>query len=143
MAKTQRYLLWINAVLGGVLALAPFVLFPVCADPKPDGTPMGCYYSGIFITIMGVLVIVFSLLSAQQKKWGALSFIASGTAAALCWLVPNKIVPVGGADWACGICGKADHACRVTTMPAVGVLVAVIVVASVAGLIMNFVKGKN
>ena len=73
--KTQKFLLWLNAALGAVLALTPFVLFPVCTEPRPDGTPMKCWYSGVFITIMGVLLVAFSLMSL----WGKLPSLLSGS----------------------------------------------------------------
>ena len=57
----------INAALGAHLTLMPFVLFPVCAELKPDGTPMKCWYSGIFITVMGVLIAGFALMSLRGK----------------------------------------------------------------------------
>lgn len=137
--KAKKYLSIINIILGLALVLTPFVLFPVCSMPKPDGTPMGCYYSGIFITSMGVLVVVFSLL-AFFLKFPAISLLFSLTASIMCWLVPNRIVELSGHGWACSLCGNPDHACRASTMPVVGGLVIAITIMCVIGLVMNFVS---
>ena len=48
----KKILFILNAILGVVLALTPFVLFPVCG-PMPNGKHMMCHYSGIFIAGMG------------------------------------------------------------------------------------------
>ena len=46
--KMKKIFFILNALLGVVLALTPFVLFPVCG-PMPNGKYMMCHYSGIFI----------------------------------------------------------------------------------------------
>ena len=140
--KGQKFLLWLNAGLGAVLALTPFVLFPVCAELKPDGTPMKCWYSGIFITIMGALIVAFSLMSLWGKR-PAVFMILSAAAALMSWLVPNGIVTLAGEGWACGLCADSSHACRAVTLPALGVLVSGVVLVSVFVLILNFVQGRR
>lgn len=133
------FLLWLNTVLGVVLALTPFVLFPVCAELKPDGTPMKCWYSGIFITIMGIAAVAFALLSILGKL-PVVFTILSAAAALMCWLVPNGIIGLTGENWACGLCADPSHACRAVTLPALGTLVVAIVIVSVAALIFMFVQ---
>ncbi|MCR5347674.1 MAG: DUF4418 family protein [Fretibacterium sp.] len=140
--KTQKFLLGLNAVLGAALALTPFVLFPVCADPKPDGTPMFCWYSGIFITAMGVVVLILSLLSLRGKLT-AFFAVLSAAAALMSWLVPNRTVSIAGTGWACGLCADPTHACRAVTLPALGVLVTAVILVSIAVLLWNFVKGRR
>ena len=131
----KKYLLCLNLAAGIALALVPFVLFPVCGTLKPDGTPMGCHYSGIFITCAGVFVALLILIN----KFTALYSVCSIVAAGLCWLVPNKIIVVG----MCGLCANPEHACRSATMPTVIVIAAVIIVSSTALLVMRLVTGRS
>lgn len=119
---------------GILLALVPFVLFPVCDFLRPDGSHMACYFSGIFITIMGVLIAFLSL----PKKFPAARLILVMLCALSCWLVPNKIISVPPF----GLCANPEHLCRASTMPVVGVLVIVIVAVCVACIILDFVRGK-
>ena len=135
----KKSLLLLNLAASVLLMLVPFVLFPVCEMPKPDGTPMGCYYSGIFLTCVGVIITLLTLAVLFAKKFTALYSISSIIAACLCWLVPNKIIVVG----LCGLCGNPEHACRSETMPAVSVIAAIIVVSSTALLVMRLITGRN
>ncbi len=140
--RSQKILLCLNAALGAALALTPFILFPVCAEPGPDGTPMKCWYSGIFITVMGVLIAGFALMSLRGKL-PIVFTVLSAAAALMCWLVPNGIVTLAGEGWACGLCADPGHACRAVTLPALGVLVPGVVLVSVFVLILNFVQGRR
>lgn len=130
--RVQKFLLILNIILGILLALSAFILFPVCADLKPDGTYMKCFYSGIFITAMGVLIILFNL-----KKVSKIFIFMTMLCAVLCWLVPNKILIFNNYI---GLCGDPAHACRAVTMPAVGVLVILIIVLCAVRLILNFLN---
>ena len=140
----KKILFILNALLGVVLALTPFVLFPVCG-PMPHGKYMMCHYSGIFITGMGALIVVLSLLAlwGHRKRWVApLSGVLSIVAALLSYLVPMRIVVIGNKatmGWACGLCKAADMACHTVTMPAVTVLVSALVLVNVVALIHGFV----
>ena len=140
----KKILFILNALLGVVLALTPFVLFPVCG-PMPNGKYMMCHYSGIFITGMGALIVVLSLLAlwGHRKRWVApLSGVLSIVAALLSYLVPMRIVVIGNKatmGWECGLCKAADMACHTTTMPAVTVLVSALVLVHVVALIRGFV----
>ena len=131
----KKSVLLLNLAAGIALALVPFVLFPVCGALKPDGTPMGCHYSGIFITCAGVFVALLLLIN----KFTALYSVCSIVAASLCWLVPNKVIVVG----LCGLCANPEHACRAATMPVVSIVAAVIVIASTALLVMRLVTGRS
>ena len=144
MTMLRKAFLVLNLLLGAVLALTPFVLFPVCG-PMPNGKYMMCHYSGIFITGMGALIVVLSLLAlwGHRKRWAAsLSGVLSIVAALLCYLVPMRIIVIGdkaGWGWECGLCKAADMACHTTTMPAVTVLVSALVLVNVFALIYGFV----
>ena len=132
--KAYRYTIILDAVLGLCLALIPFVLFPVC---EVKDSPMGCFYSGVFITVMGMLVIAFSLL-ALRKKFRSLSVILAGSCAILSWLVPNRIITFS----LCSLCADPSHACRASAMPAAGIIIAAIVILSSAALILDFIGGR-
>ena len=140
----KKILFILNALLGVVLALTPFVLFPVCG-PMPNGKYMMCHYSGIFITGMGALIVVLSLLAlwGHRKRWVApLSGVLSIVAALLSYLVPMRIVVIGNKatmGWECGLCKAADMACHTATMPTVTVLVSALVLVNVVALIHGFV----
>ena len=140
----KKILFILNALLGVVLALTPFVLFPVCG-PMPNGKYMMCHYSGIFITGMGALIVVLSLLAlwGHRQRWVApLSGVLSIVAALLSYLVPMRIVVIGNKatmGWECGLCKAADMACHTATMPTVTVLVSALVLVNVVALIHGFV----
>ena len=135
----KKSLLSLNLVASVALALTPFVLFPICEMLTTDGTHMGCYYSGIFITCMGSLIAFLTLAVFLTRKFIALYAVSSIIAACLCWLVPNKVIVL----WMCGLCGNPEHACRASTMPAVSVIAAIIVVLCTALLVINLVTGRN
>lgn len=118
-----------------VLALTPFVLFPVCDTLTPEGAHMGCWYSGILITVMGALIFILSL----QKKQNSITFLLSMCAALSCWLIPNRIIHLQPF----GLCANELHACRASTMPTVGITVVVLVALGVTGLVINFVRKDN
>ncbi|MBR1486086.1 MAG: DUF4418 family protein [Synergistaceae bacterium] len=140
--RIQKILSALSFISGAILAMASFILFPVCENLKQDGTRMGCFYSGIFITAMGILILIFSLLCFFKKFPAAMNFLSS-VSAVMSWLVPNRIINLSGENWFCGLCGSLEHACRASTMPAVGVLIAVIVLVNFAGLIFNFINGNK
>ena len=118
-----------------VLALTPFVLFPVCDTLKPDGTHMACWYSGILITSMGAAIFILSLPKTQSY----IRLILTLCAALVCWLVPNRIIAVSPF----GLCGDVLHACRANTMIATGGIVSVLVMLSFVGLVMTFIRGDK
>ena len=122
-----------NVVLGALLALSPFVLFPVCSALRPDGTHMACWYSGLLITAMGAVIVLLSLM----KKAPAVRAVMSCGCALACWFVPNRIIALSPF----GLCADPEHACRASMMPAVGVLVIMIAAVCVAGLAADFVRG--
>ena len=137
--RIKKYILIANSILGLLIAFTPFVLFPVCSALKPDGSHMGCFYSGIFITVMGVIVLLFSLL-ALKAKFSSLFTLLSACAGLMCRLVPNRIITLEGDGWLCGLCSMENHSCRADTMPAIYALISVLIVLSVIYLVVNFVQ---
>ena len=127
---------------GLILALSPFVLFPVCDNMRPDGNFMGCFYSGVFITFMGVLIVLFAII-AICKKFSTLCVIFSGICAVLCWLVPNGIIKISGSNWACGLCANPEHSCRALTLPAVGIIALLIIIFCIVDITVKFISGNK
>ena len=125
--KLRKIFTLVNIILGIVLALSPFILFPVCNMLKSDGSHMGCWYSGIFITSMGIIIAALSFV-----KWRFIADVLAAGAAVACWLVPHEFI---------GLCADLSHDCQAVTMPAVGVLIILVVIVNVVELIVNFVRG--
>lgn len=140
--KINKIFSLINIIWGILLALTPFIIFPVCSELKDNGTYMNCFYSGTFITIMGILIIIFSVINFYGKYsyLSLLNYIISLLCGVMCYLVPNKIIEISGEGWACSLCGNPEHACRAATMPVIYVIVILVIIVNVTGLIINFVK---
>ena len=132
--RIKKILLALNFLSALVLMLSPFVLFPVCQELRADGTRMKCFDSGIFITVIAVLILIVLALSFLFNKFPNLSLSFASVLAFACWFVPEKFI---------GLCGNPQHACRAITMPYVGVFAALIVLLSFTGLIFNFIGGKD
>ncbi len=67
--KTRKVFAVTFIVAGILLTLLPFKLAPVCTRPKPDGSPMICYYVGKIEIILGyVLACLGALMFLLQKK---------------------------------------------------------------------------
>lgn len=116
-----------------VLTLTPFVLYPVCQELAQDGTRMKCFYSGIFITIMGILIMLCLVLS-YLGKLPNISLAAASVLAFMSWLIPHEYI---------GLCANPEHSCRASTMPHAGVCVIVIIMLSVLCMIFGFILGKD
>ncbi len=126
-------MLALSFLQGLVLTLTPFVFFPVCQDFAPDGSRMHCFYSGVFITITGILIML-CIASSFLGMLRNLSLIAASIMAFMCWVIPNEFL---------GLCGNPEHPCRASTMPHVGVFSAVIIVLAVVCMTFNFINGKG
>ena len=120
---------------GLVLALTPFVLFPVCTSLRPDGSHMSCWYSGVLITAMGGFVVLLAI----PKKFQTIRTALSLCCALACWFIPNRIINLP----TFGLCGVSEHACRADTMPAVGILVMLIAAVNIVSLAVSFVLTKR
>ena len=131
-----KYYLGLNALTGLLIALTPFVLFPVCSQTKIDGSHMACYYSGIVIMLLGIVIVLCSLAAILSSRFIMLSLSVSAICALLCWLIPNESIQISGV----GLCSNLEHACRAVTMPKTGMFAALIIFISIAGSVINFVK---
>lgn len=94
----DRYLKLINllqVLMGAVLALMSFVLLPVCG-PMKNGMHMACYYTGILVTVSGVVLIALGLGNYFVTKpiLHKLIAFAQIAVAALSYMIPSKIIPI-------------------------------------------------
>ena len=124
----------ITAIAGIILAMTPFLIFPVCDTLRPDGSHMSCWYSGVLITVSGALIFIMQFV----KKFPALRLIITLCLAVSCWLVPQRIIDVAPF----GLCANIEHSCRAVMIPSAGVIVIAIAAVSIAELVMIFVRGK-
>lgn len=115
--KNRLLVPFIYVVMGVIVALIPFVLFPVCPSHEMR---MACYYTkqaelgiGIVVAALGLIYIVFNDTGVRK----GLS-IAQLLNALLVILFPLKLT---------GLCSGSEMACRIGTKPALtvaGVLIA-------------------
>lgn len=112
-------------LLGVLIAIGPFTIFPVCGVTSGGDAmmPMRCLgtakaelAAGGLITLLGILLLV--LKSGRARLWLSLLAVLAGAAA---FLIPNVLV---------GVCGSVHMACRALTLPALSVLSAFTVIAA-------------
>lgn len=130
-------------LLGLILVLTPYQLFPVCGIPAPDGTPMKCAYSAKLFIGMGVIILLVNLVAILRRKKAlySLAYTATAVAAFISYALPKQLIKVGNKKtmgWEIGLCAKADHGCRLHTLPALEVLVPVLIIGAVIALILNY-----
>lgn len=93
--KYLKVISLIQAIMGLILALMSFVLVPVCG-PMKNGMHMSCYYTGILVTVAGVILLVLGLVNyyIDQKMWNKLVAFIQIVIAALSYMIPSKIIPI-------------------------------------------------
>lgn len=147
--KIRNWMLVVNAVLGAIIALAPFKLFPVCTAMAKDGNPMKCYYSGWLFVALGSFIVVISLLALLVRhKRGLVSFtfLLTALSAAACWIIPKGLIKLGDRaemGWECGLCRMDSMSCHTVTMPVITKIVIVLVVLNVLMLLYGLVAEKR
>ncbi len=138
----------ILALLGIILILTPYQLFPVCGIPAPDGTPMKCAYSAKLIIALGVIILLVNLVAILKRKKAlySLAYIATAIAAFFSYALPKQLIKVGNKKtmgWEIGLCAKADHGCRLHTLPALDVIIPAVIIIAVIAIVLNFlIKDK-
>lgn len=138
----------LNIIGGAILVMSPFWLFPVCNVLMPNGKPMMCHYSGIYIVIIGIIIIAINLISlfVGKKLYKYFNYITTSVLVASCYLVPTRVIEVGHKQingWQCGLCKPAQMSCNSTLMPAISVIVPVMIFISIGGLIYLFLKKER
>ena len=105
------------ALVSLLAALIPFVLRPVCGA-MPDGRYMSCHYSGILVTVLYALLVLWALLLVFQPRQRILALLLDlycivASLAAL--LIPRRIVPVHyDQSHLFGLCKKLAMPCHQT-----------------------------
>lgn len=120
------------AVLGLLIALVPFCIFPVCSkviETAACGTvSMKCFWSGRAEIGIGLLVLcggIFLILFRSSLTRIGIS-VMTGLAGVLSFLIPNLLI---------GGCEMPTMPCRMTTFPALDVLSIVTVAVCAANAI--------
>lgn len=138
----KKILSTLGLLLAVVLALTPFVLFPVCETLTPMGTPMKCYYSGVFVTMTGIATILLALGTLFFKRGTPFFRILMIIASFFCIAVPRGIITVKIRGGVCGLCASAGHQCVTSTMPALWWIAGGIIVLEFFALLWDFVGGE-
>lgn len=127
MKKTSIFGITI-LVLGVLLALMPQILLPVCAKglelANGNTVPMACHWTGIFSTVLGVLIAlagVLMLVFREAQTQQALG-IFSAALALTTILIATCIV---------GVCKNAVMPCHMGTQPGVIVVSILTIVCSI------------
>lgn len=125
----------VGAILGILIALTPFNLFPVC-EMKVEtvaGTlmPMACFWTGKFAVTLGILIAIFSLLAYPTNDLMARR-INSGYLAIL-----GITTTLLGAGLIGGWCMNPIHPCRANTAPALTWLGAALLIVGVISIFVQ------
>ena len=113
-------------VLGIILAVGPWVLFPVCEVEgmlQPNGLPMPCGYTARAEMVAGSLLFIGGLLLFFVKSNDAKRVIAILSAAIGVWSI---LIPV----YLIGVCKNLAHPCVLETKPSLLIVGAVVVIVS-------------
>lgn len=136
-AFSTRIILAVQALLLLFVALAPFVLIPVC-PAMPNGTYMSCHYTGVLLTIVASVLLLITLIQLiKPVRWLVIAgsiFVLIGSA--LCYLIPNQFIPLEySTGHLIGLCGRSSMQCHITFYWVGIVLIAVSLIALVHALI--------
>lgn len=149
--KSIQSILFIGqAILGLLLALLPFVLSPVC-PPMKNGHYMSCHYSGILLTVMGVIIIALALLplGIHRRLMGMISSALNLILAVIAYLIPHRILPVPtgvingkGMPVLFGLCNKDTMPCT-QTFHHVSIVLLLLGVLALVTLIFQILKKET
>ncbi|ADC90435.1 DUF4418 family protein [Mageeibacillus indolicus] len=146
--KCLKSISLIQVIMGIIVAAMSFVLVPVCG-PMPNGKYMSCHYTGILITVAGVVLIVLALINYLVKN-GALNkvlAIVQIVVAALSYMIPSKIIPVAigvgmnGKTRYIGLCMKPMQCWN--SFHASSVCLLIVVILALIYLAVHFVMKKD
>ena len=132
-----KFLSGLNVLAGIIFIMTPFILFPVCENLKPDGTHMGCYYSGVLFLCAGI-VITFCEVLNFFKGFNNLRSLISITSGILSATISNKVITI----WKFGLCADKSHPCN-TTIKIILILALVISISNFILYIKYFLLSDN
>lgn len=129
-------------ILGGLVALIPKLIFPVCTDmiELMNGKTlfMKCHWSamaeilmGILIVLNGIMLILFRKREANMALGMVLFFLGLSVI-----LIPTVII---------GMCQTVTMACRVGTQPALVVAGVIVMIVGICNVIVqgSYIKSKQ
>lgn len=120
-------------VLGIILAVGPWVLFPICEVEgmlQPNGLPMPCGFTARAEMVAGSLLFIGGLLLFFAKSNETKRVIAILSTAIGVWSV---LIPV----YLIGVCKNLDHPCVLETKPSLLIVGAAVVIVSLVLLYMT------
>lgn len=118
----------ILTVLGLLIAITPYAVFPVCAVTVPAAAggivPMKCFWTARAVLGVGGIIacsglLLFFIKNPAMRLGMAFAPFAAGL---LTVLIPNKLI---------GVCPGAMMACRMGTLPALTLLGSLVMAAAV------------
>lgn len=126
----SRYLGGAQSIIGVLVLLTPYVLFPVCSKQMETkmGTfvPMSCHWSAQATLGMGALALLAGLallVSRRAEAKRLLSVLIAGLGVAV----------ISVPTWLIGMCANAAMDCRIGTLPALVTLGGIsVVIAAIA-----------
>lgn len=138
-------------VLVVILYLVPNYIAPICSKLKPDGNPMGCYYSGNFVMKLAVFIFVINLVMFLVAKYSfgkyirILGSLVNIVISALVYMVPHRIISLNneiGVPYR--FCGKPKMECILNnTFGVAGIVAGLIALVMVMNLLYLFLKKDN
>lgn len=134
----NRYLKSIDllqAIIGIILALMSFVFLPVC-PPLLNGMHMSCYYTGVLLTVAGIVLFILAVSNYFIKHSAVNKIIVGmqGVVAVLSYLIPSKIIPIAvgtnmhGQTKLIGLCTKPMRCWNSFRVSSICLLIVVILV---------------
>lgn len=137
------------ALLGVIIILTPFWLFPVCKELMKNGRHMSCYYSGWLIVGVGIVITVLNVVAIFLNKRGLslIAFLVSMIAAIMAYVIPHRMIAVGHMKmdgWQIGYCDPTKPmGCAQNTVPAMNVMIPIVIVLAVVGMILLFLVKES
>ena len=132
---TSKILGVVTVVLGIIVAAEPHYIFPVCQyygmlvqTAAGTNIPMKCYWTAMAEVGLGALIVVTGIvliLSKQNETRRALGFVLAALGVVVA-LVPADLI---------GVCGMAEHPCRMATQPALILLGAVTIIIGMMAIV--------
>jgi hypothetical protein len=136
----KRAWVGISTVLGVIVILIPWLLFPVCGHGRfapPPGTlarPHGCDLTLAAETMLGIAAVIAGLLPLLSSRGLRTSAIATAIIGVFVILFPTVIT---------GVCRSATMPCVMGTRPALVLAGALMVLNGIAGVLLATRSGSH
>lgn len=122
----------VNIILGVLIALIPFNLFPVCGHEEKK---MACYFTGKAEVVLGIGIAILGFVYLYSKCKGVrLGITIAQIINAAISVVFLKVI---------GLCKMAAMACQIKTKPAIIVAAIILLVVQAANVFVLSKKGNK